>query len=204
MKKPGKLCVILIISACPAVVFSQGFKAGFTLGIAATQVDGDTYGGFDKAGPVAGVWVGRNLGNSWLGMMELRYAQKGSYAKTTVNEFNGYYRMRLHYFELPVMGGYRFVNGFQTLGGISLGYLAKAEEMTELGPFPEEDISAFNQFELAMLCGVEYNYSEHWAFGAFFSYSIFPIRPYKGNITYRMNRGQYNQVVELLVRYKIQ
>ena len=80
MKKPGTLCAILIISACPAVVFSQGFKAGFTLGIAATQVDGDTYGGFDKAGPVAGVWVGRNLGNSWLGRMELRYAQKGSYA----------------------------------------------------------------------------------------------------------------------------
>lgn len=181
---------------------AQNFDAGFTLGLAATQVDGDGHGGFDKAGPIAGIWVGRTFQNSWFGRFELRYAQKGSFAKKS-NDATTYYRMRLHYFEIPVFVGYRFVNGFTALGGFSVGYLAKAQEMTESGSFPDEDLSAFNKFELAGIGGIEYCYSERWTFGAFFSYSILPIRAHSGNIAYRLNRGQYNQVMELVVRYRL-
>lgn len=181
---------------------AQNFVAGFSAGIAATQIDGDGHGGFDKAGPILGIWVGRSFQNNWFGRFELRYAQKGSFAKESKTATT-YYRMRLHYFEIPIFAGYRFVNGFQALGGFSIGYLGKAQEMTEFGSFPDDDISSFNKFEFAGIAGVEYNYSEKWAFGAFFTYSFFPIRAHTGDITYRLNRGQYNQVLELVARYKL-
>lgn len=197
-----KLLLTIIFITVGFSIKAQSFNAGFVGGLAATQVDGDGHGGYDKAGPIAGIWVGRNFNGNWFGRFELRYAQKGSFAKDS-KESTSYYRLRLHYFEIPIFAGYRFVNGFQALGGISVGYLGKAQEMTELGSFPEEDIAAFNKFEFAAIAGLEYNYSERWAIGAFFSYSVLPIRAHSGDITYRLNRGQYNQILELVIRYKL-
>lgn len=200
--KQINILLLIIFIALSFGLRAQNFKAGFSVGLAATQVDGDGHGGYNKAGPIAGIWVGRNFQKNWFGRFELRYAQKGSFAKDS-KESTTYYRMRLHYFEIPVFAGYRFVNGFQILGGVSIGYLSKAQEMTELGSFPDEDITAFNKFEFAGIAGVEYNYSEYWTFGAFFSYSVLPIRAHRDDITYRLNRGQFNQVMELVIRYKL-
>lgn len=196
------LIIIILIQSYSLSLVAQRFDAGFTLGVAATQVDGDGYGGYNKAGPIAGIWVEHNLKNEWFGRIELRYTQKGSYAKTS-EESSSYYRMRLHYYEAPIFVGYRLKNKFQVMGGFSVGYLGKAQEMTNWGSFPDEDIDAYKEFEFAGIAGVEYRYRERWIIGAFASYSILPIRPHKGNITYRLNRGQYNQVLELAVRFKI-
>lgn len=198
--KTATVCILLSVVSIYGI--AQNFDAGFSLGLGATQVDGDGYGGFDKAGPIAGIWVSRNFQGNWMGRMELRYAQKGSYAKTS-NETSSFYRIRLHYFEVPLLIGYRMVNGFQLLAGLSMGYLSKAEEMTDLGSFPTDDIEAFKKYELGVIGGVEYNYSEKWAIGGYFSYSLLPIRPHRGNITYRLDRGQYNQALELIIRYKL-
>lgn len=199
---PNKINATILLVLINLGIQAQNFNAGLTLGIAATQVDGDGYGGFDKAGPIGGIWVSRNFHRNWFGRMELRYTQKGSYAKTST-ETSSFYRMRLHYFEVPLLTGYRFVNGFQTIAGLSAGYLGGAQEMTDLGSFPDEDIDAFKKFEMAGIVGIEYNYSERWAIGTYFSYSLAPIRNHRGSITYRLNKGQYNQVLELIVRYKI-
>jgi len=201
---------IAIISILLIIVISthsraQYFDAGFVCGLAATQVDGDGNAGYDKAGPIAGIWVGRRLNHVLYTRMELRYIQKGSYAKTTQDDGAtiGFYRMRLNYLEMPVVFGYRLNNGFNALLGLSAGYLGKALEMNEFGSFPAEDIQKFHKFEFAWRFGIEYNQSEHWAFNVMYSYSMFPIRPHKGNITYRWDRGQYNNVIELVARYKL-
>ena len=199
---PNRINATILLVLIALGIQAQNFNAGFTLGIAATQVDGDGYGGFDKAGPVGGIWVSSNFHRNWFGRMELRYTQKGSYAKTST-ETSSFYRMRLHYFEIPLLIGYRIVNGFQAIVGLSAGYLGSAQEMTDLGSFPDEDIDAFKKFELAEIVGIEYNYSENWAIGTYFSYSLAPIRKHRGSITYRLDKGQYNQVLELIVRYKI-
>jgi opacity protein-like surface antigen len=193
------LLILAVLIVNP--LFGQHFKAGFTLGVAATQVDGDGHSGYNKAGPILGIWVSRNLGGNLFARFELRYIQKGSYAKNT--DDGAYYRIRLHYIEMPLLIGYRFVNGFSAKAGLSGGYLAEAKEMNELGGFPPEDISAFRKYEVAGLAGIEYNYSERWALGVLYSYSILPIRPFEGNITYRLQRGQYNNVLEFYARLKL-
>lgn len=195
--------LLLITSLVYTDLAGQSFDAGITLGLTATQVDGDSHGGYNKAGPLAGIWVERKLTGFWYGRLELRYAQKGSYKKSST-EAATFYRIRLHYFEMPVLFGYKFSSGFQVNGGLSIGYLSKAEEMNELGSFPEDDLNAFKKYEFAGLLGLDYIYNERWSLGAYFSYSILPIRPHKGNITYRLSKGQYNRVLELVVRYRIQ
>ncbi|MEY1638798.1 porin family protein [Tenuifilum osseticum] len=183
---------------------AQNFKGGLLAGIAATQVDGDTYGGYNKAGPIAGIWVERNFLPDWFFRISFRYIQKGSYAKDRSSDSPDFYRMRLNYFDLPVVAGYRFVNGFNAVLGLSAGYLSKATEENSLGPFPPEEVSAFNKFEIAGIAGMEYNYSAKWRFGLNITYSIFPVRPYRDNISYRLNKGQYNRVLEFVAIYRIQ
>jgi len=183
---------------------AQRFDGGFLCGIAATQVDGDSHAGYNKAGPIVGIWVGRRLSSVFYSRMELRYIQKGSFAKRTEEGSNtSYYRMRLNYFEIPLILGYRLRNGFNPLVGFSGGYLIKATEMTEFGSLPAEDIQKFRNCEFAGLLGVEYNKSEHWAFYLVYTYSFFPIRPHNTDVTYRWNSGQYNNVLELVARYKL-
>ncbi|NVO08471.1 MAG: PorT family protein [Bacteroidales bacterium] len=195
---------ILLIIGISIRPKAQQFDAGFVCGLATSQVDGDGNSGFDKAGPIAGIWVGHGLNRVFYARMELRYIQKGSFAKTVQDGVTiGHYRMRLNYLEIPVIIGYRFGNGFNALAGISTGYLGKAQEMNEFGSFPLEDIQKFHKFEFAWRFGFEYNQSEHWAFNVMYSYSMFPIRPHKENITYRWDRGQYNNVIEFVARYKI-
>ncbi len=183
---------------------AQKFRGGVTVGVAATQVDGDTYGGYNKAGPIVGIWVEHNLANSWFWRMNFRFIQKGSYARSNNPDVPDFYRMRLNYFELPVYGGYRFVNAFTGIFGLSIGYLSKASEYNALGPYPPDETAAFRKYELATIGGLEYNFSEKWRFGLIFSYSVIPIRPYRNNISYRMNTGQHNRVIEFLVTYRIQ
>ncbi len=182
---------------------AQHFNAGFVAGMAATQVDGDSHAGYNKAGPIGGVWVGRRISTTLYWRMEFRFIQKGSYAKDKQEGSTSFYRMRLNYFEIPLFLGYRLRNGFNPIAGISGGYLIKAREMTEMGDFAPEDIKKFRNFEFAGHIGLEYNRSERWAFYLIYSYSFFPVRPFNSDITYRWNRGQYNNVLELVARYKI-
>lgn len=195
---------ILLFFGFSSLVVAQRFDAGFVFGIAATQVDGDSNAGYNKAGPIAGIWVGKRFSSVLYSRMEMRFIQKGSYAKFDKEGVSTrFYRMRLNYFEIPLLLGYRLRNGFNPLVGLSGGYLIKANEMNEIDSFPPEDIQKFNKVEFAGLMGVEYNKSEHWALCFLYTYSLFPIRPHKSNITYRWNRGQYNNVLELVARYKL-
>ena len=193
---------IVLLALSP--ILAQTFEGGFIVGVAATQVDGDGYGGFDKAGPVGGIWVERLTPKKLYLRSEIRYIQKGSYAKNEVDGITtNFYRMRLHYIEVPVLLGYRFANGASPFLGLSGGYLAKVREENEVGEFPVEDTRQFRKAELAFVAGIDYKYNQRWVIGAMFSYSATPIRPHTGNITYRLNQGQYNQVLQLVVRYKL-
>lgn len=195
---------LLLFSFLHFGLYAQHFDAGFVGGIAATQVDGDGNAGYDKAGPILGIWVGHRINTSFYARGELRYAQKGSFAKNVEEGVSSsYYRMRLNYFELPLILGYRLKNGFNPIVGLSAGYLAKAKEMNQYGSFPSEDIKKFNKFEFAYLLGLEYNRSERWAFYLVFTYSILPIRNQPTNPTNRWDKGQYNNVLELVARYKL-
>jgi len=117
--------VLLLISllAIGSGLYSQRFNGGLMAGVAGTQVAGDTYSGFNKAGIFAGGFVNLQVSPRSIFQMELEYFQKGS-RRNPDPEKGEYdeYLFRANYVELPVL--YQFVINprFQVEAGPSVGF----------------------------------------------------------------------------------
>jgi hypothetical protein len=198
-----KVIIVFIITTLAITTYSQGFSGGLLAGMSATQVDGDGYGGYHRAGLAAGVWVGRSISPELAIRSELKFLQKGSYQqfKDDIGGVVGFYSMRLNYIHMPYLIEYHFRENIVPFAGLSAGYLWKASESNMDGPYPEEDVAQFRKVEVAATAGVEYIINNHFSFCASFSYSTFPVRPHKGDISYRLNRGQFNNALQFYLKY---
>jgi hypothetical protein len=197
--------ILLIVSllSSPLWLIAQHFNGGLLAGASATQVDGDGHGGYNRLGGIAGAWVSYSINQNIYLRTELKFIQKGSYKKFS-DEFGGIlglYSLRLNYVEMPFLIEYHFRDDFIPFAGFSFGYLWKAIESDANGSYPSDDIAMFRKFESTGIAGVEYVFSSSFSFCAAFSYSVYPVRPHKGNITYRLNQGQYNNALQFYFRY---
>ncbi len=198
-----RIILAFALFSLASAALSQNFNGGLLAGLSATQVDGDGHGGYNRAGLAAGVWVGRNISPELALRTELKFLQKGSHKqfKDDIGSVIGFYSLRLNYIEMPYLLEYRFRDNIIPFAGLSIGFLWKATESTMEGPFPEEDVDQFRKVELAGTAGIEYLINKHFSFCTSISYSAIPVRPHKGNISYRLNRGQYNNVLQFYLRY---
>jgi len=198
-----KAFIVLLFLGYSLISSPQNFNGGLLFGLSATQVDGDGHGGYNRAGLAAGVWVGRHILPEIAIRTELKFLQKGSY-KQFIDDIGGvigFYSLRLNYIEMPYLLEYRFRENIIPFVGLSIGFLWKANESTMEGPFPEEDVAQFRKVEMAGTAGVEYIINKHFSFCTSISYSAIPVRPHRGNISYRLNRGQHNNVLQFYFRY---
>ncbi|MDX9848025.1 MAG: outer membrane beta-barrel protein [Tenuifilaceae bacterium] len=198
-----KAFIVLLFLGYSLISSPQNFNGGLLFGLSATQVDGDGHGGYNRAGLAAGVWVGRHILPEIAIRTELKFLQKGSY-KQFIDDNGGvigFYSLRLNYIEMPYLLEYRFRENIIPFVGLSIGFLWKANESTMEGPFPEEDVAQFRKVEMAGTAGVEYIINKHFSFCTSISYSAIPVRPHRGNISYRLNRGQHNNVLQFYFRY---
>ena len=125
MKNLVKSIVIILVfsSICPRVV-AQTFKSEIILGLNASQVDGDNFGGFNKVSFNAGFGIIRELNEKWFYRLQILYARKGS-ASSSRDFF--FFRFRVNYLEVPVLFHYQFFEGRLSAGaGLSPGYLLGA------------------------------------------------------------------------------
>ncbi len=120
IKKYFSLLIFLILIATVSV--AQEFHGGVMAGLAGSQVAGDNYSGFKKAGIFVGGYVNLDIGSVSALQFELTYFQKGSRENPT--EKNGYqsYLVRLNYIEMPVLYQYK-AGRFIIEAGPSLGFL---------------------------------------------------------------------------------
>jgi len=118
--------ILLIFIVFPAS--SQQFNGGIMAGVAGTQVAGDTYSGFHKAGIFAGGYVNLQISKHSAFQMELEFFQKGSRENPdSSNNFNQYL-FRVNYVELPVLYQYIISKRFKVEAGPSLGFLVNYYE----------------------------------------------------------------------------
>ena len=124
MKQLTRYGIILLIFLLPALnLKSQNFNGGILAGVAGTQVAGDTYYGFHKAGIFAGGFVNLQVSEHSSFQMELEFFQKGSRENPdSANNYNQYL-FRVNYIELPVLYQYTFNKRFKVEAGPSLGFL---------------------------------------------------------------------------------
>ncbi len=111
---------------------AQKFNGGILAGVAASQVAGDTYTGYNKAGIYAGAFVNLQVSPRSILQMELEYFQKGSRKNPNPKKDDyAQYLFRVNYVELPLLYQFVFNEYVKVEAGPSIGY--------RLGYFEEVD-----------------------------------------------------------------
>ena len=194
------LC-ILLISSLSATVRPQNFEGGVLAGLTASQIDGDSYRGYNKVGLQGGAWVRRMFTYTLGGQMEIRYMQKGALKTNTVKDPT-YSRTALHYVDIPLMAQYVYNKQMVIELGLDPEVLVKARLEDENGVIPIPD-PAYNRFTMSAVAGLGYRFLEVFSAHFRFNYSILPIRAHPSGQTYLLNRGHYSNVLSFAVYYQI-
>ena len=185
------------------------FTGGLVAGLNFTQVDGDTFYGYQKVGINAGgvvyVHFSEVLGIS----TELIYSQKGSRGElVTQSATNGTYVqkyfMNVNYAEVPVTF-HVISHKFDFEVGISYARLINSNEWVESDqPVVIDPVAnRFNTSDVDYVFGLARKLYKRWYANARFQYSIIAIRP-----TDRVptgfswgNNGQFNNLLNLRIMY---
>ncbi len=202
--------VILIMVMSINHVSAQRFQGGLLGGFTASQVDGDSYAGFDKLGLQGGVFVNINFRNNFGAQMEIRYAGKGA-RKPTSSEDTEVYKLALHYIDLPLMATYTFRKKVVFDLGIVPGYLFAKNGEENGGPVDESWFVGFKKTDIAWMVGVNYKITGNIFVNLRYSYSLTAINDNVhaissygpiGNL-FGYNSGDYNNYLTLGVYYQI-
>lgn len=193
---------VLVIPLFVSEALAQNFNAGMIVGISTTQVEGDLYGGFNKVGPMAGLFVYRHFSERSAAEMQLYYIQKGS--RKNNNPAKGdikFYLLRLNYIEVPLLYRYQQSDKLSFEVGPAFGTLISAYEEDENGETILE--KPFNDFELSGQIGINYEIFTNLVLNTRASYSLIPVREPSARNTFRyFDQGQFNSVVSFAIKYE--
>jgi len=198
-----KILIPILFLFAANMVFAQRFDGGALAGFNASQVEGDTYKGYNKPGLVAGFYVETDIAPAIFAAMEIKYSQKGARKKVTTKDPTKYI-MRLNYIDIPVYMAFRTSERSAVIGGISTGFLISAKEMDNYGETPPEDQDAFNTIDLQPLVGFQFDFMENLKLDLRFALSVLPVRGKPGvNSNYYWQNSQFNNVITLALYYQI-
>lgn len=213
MRKYIFLQVLFILLLSSIHLHAQRFDGGFKLGLSLSQVDGDTYAGYNKAGLTGGMYVKTAMKNNFFAKMEIIYKAAGAHETGTIDDPVNY-KLALHYIRLPLAIEYVYDNQWTAEAGFSNGYLMGhyAEGMDGTGNIVEilNDVP-LKSYDLGILFGVGYILNDRVSFNARFTYSLLPIRKYP-NLDFNygplartlgVNKGDYNNILSFTVNYTL-
>ena len=193
----------IFIVSLSLFAFSQKFNGGAMIGIAASQVAGDNYSGFNKAGPLGGFFINLQPWDHSSFQFELFYIQKGS--KKNANYAEGddeSYLLRLNYIEVPLL--YQFHIGWFALeAGPSVAFYMSHEET-----YMEETVNAddFATATFQLNLGIVFTIAQNWKFGIRTNNAMTNLRKdtHTGHVRriFPNNYGQFNDVLQFTFSYQ--
>jgi len=201
-----KILFALLMLFMTLWVSAQRFEGGVIAGFNATQVEGDTFKGYNKPGILAGFFVQTDVAPAIFAGMEIKYSQKGSRKRIKQNDPDPKkYIMRLGYIDLPVFAGFRTSDRGAVVAGVSAGYLMHSMEYNEYGEFPKDDLHVFKNFDLQPFLGFQFDMLEQLKIDLRFALSVLPIRGQPGEdaTTYYWLNNQFNNVISLAAYYNL-
>jgi hypothetical protein len=184
--------------------YAQRFTGGILAGINATQVDGDTYFGYNKLGFMGGVYVYTPVSENLNAGLEIKCMGKGANKPSTEADPT-LYTSHLNYIEVPVILRYQTKYKVFFEGGLGLGYLFSHYEEDATGELPADQSPHFKKYEFSFLLGLGYNLTQRLSARLRYSYSIVPIIDYpKATTTTYFNQGgAYNNVFSMGLFYDL-
>ena len=189
----------------PVNLAAQGFHGGVMAGLAGSQVAGDTYSGYDKAGLFLGGYVGWEFTPRSGLQLELEYFQKGS-RKNPDPDKNDYGQslFRVNYVELPVLYQYK-IDWFIIEAGPSAGFL--------MGFYEEKDYQTISGLQgynrparitLQINLGIRFMIKNRFGFDFRTNNSLLNIRSQNttGDVWRLWTYGQFNDALVLSFFYQ--
>ena len=178
----------------------QEFNAGLYGGITASQVDGDSYSGFNKLGLTAGAFVNRHIDYSIYWQLEIKYASRGVYKGPGTNDYT-MYRSGYHYVEFPLSVHYLHDEKIQLEAGTSPEVLIGTVFWDEDGIIDPANYPDNRRFGLSVFGGLTYWFKSSAGVGIRYTYSAIPFRdPQEWN--HPRYRGYFHNVICLTAAYK--
>jgi len=199
-----KIFIPILFLLLVNTVSAQRFEGGILAGFNATQVEGDTYRGYNKPGAIAGFYIQTDIAPAVFAAMEIKYSQKGARNKIKPKDPVKYI-MRLGYIDFPFYMGFRTNDRGNIIAGISAGYLIHAKEFDEYGEFVLENQNAFNNIDLQPFLGFQFDFMDNLKADLRFALSVLPIRgqPGDNSTNYYWLNNQFNNVISLALYYRL-
>lgn len=212
------LAIVLI--TCSFRIFSQQapepdetFRPVFLAGLVGSQVDGDTYAGYNKLGYFAGIGINRKLSKSTEAEFALTFLQKGArknYQTDSASIAAGnltFYLFRLNYVEIPLGLKFNFHKKFKAEIGGAFAYLIQWSEQSQYGYYNNY---VPKNYDISAYMGLGYKLGENMLVNLRAEYSVPPFRPFYGQGVYRgyfpfnlFTKGLYNNLLILSLNYKL-
>ena len=198
-----------IILSCGFLTFSiqaQDFGGGVILGLSTSQVGGDDLAGFHKAGLLLGVFANKSITELLSFQMEMTYIQKGSKNPNMNNpEHPNYLKqdISLSYIEVLLLLQYHQSDKLKIEGGVLTAFLVDGHYNDFNGKMPNEP-NPFIDYDIGLLLGIDYKYSENISLNTRIGNSILPIgsEDYENQVPYNSSKkGKYNSVLSFALHY---
>ena len=188
----------------------QVFFGGFTAGGNFSTVDGDSYGGYKKAGLVCGGTVYVRFLPKMLANIELLYTMKGSrgvalkYSSYTGDFFERYW-LDLNYVEIPLMFHYTFTPRWHIGAGAAYSQLinSKEEIYTDQPVKIDPATTEFNSSDINFVIGGALQIGNGWFLMGRYQRSLSSIRRPQNIPVWQNSFAQFNDLFSLRLMYLI-
>ncbi len=199
-----KYTFLVLIAFTGLIANAQQFHGGIIGGIAGTQVAGDTFSGYNKAGIFGGAWVNINVGKNSSLQLELTYFQKGSRENPTEKNSYRSYILRVNYIEMPLLYQYkagRFIISAGPSAGFLLGYY---EEVNQEVVSDQQYYNKPARITFQVNLGISYFVTQNIGVGLRTNNSILNIfsSNQTGDVRRLFDYGRYNDALVLTVFYQ--
>jgi len=201
MKQISLVVALLCFSSLLSV--AQQFQGGIAAGLVGSQVAGDTYSGFNKAGAYAGIWVRLALNERASLQTEISYFQKGSrHNPDEKRQDMTFYLMRLGYIEMPFLYQLHLNNNIVIEAGPSFSFLLQSYEELD---YQEVTYGKFSLLNPSFMAGLGYPLSSRISAHFRMNSSLLSIRSDKvnGARSRIFDHGQYNDCILFFLSYKL-
>jgi hypothetical protein len=200
-KKQALMALTLALFLGVCSVNGQQMNYGIFGGITASQVDGDTYSGFNKLGATAGLFLNNHIEYNIYWQAEIKYVSRGVYKGPADNDPT-LYRSSYHYVEMPLSVHYLYNEKLLVELGISPEVLVGTRYEDEGGILDPSAYPENRRFGLSVFAGVGYWFSDRMGFGLRYTNSAIPFRdPQEWHNA--QNRGYFHNVMSLSLTYRI-
>lgn len=198
-----KNCFLLLILFSAFSSKSQNINIGASAGINASQVSGDGYGGFRKAGLLIGLYSDFDISPLLNFQFELNYSEKGSRRNPKTSEGDtDFFLLRMDYVEIPVMLRIK-KERFTYEAGFYYSQLVNSYLEDENGPFEiPPETNQLNEYDLGVLIGINFNFTEHLIMNWRYSNSLLPFRKYDSGANFRFDSGLFHNYLSFTLRYE--